>query len=348
VAPLSQAELRTTHGTIALLNLQAQIEGLVAQAEGDRLTLDQQVSLIQLIVLRGQLLSQIADYTQAAQLAAQLVNQAPTDGYSFLARAKTQAVFHRFSEALADLHQAERLGLSGHEVEMARASIFQAIGRMDEAWAIYQQQVAAQPSLETFGALAVIEFERGEIGSAEQWFAQAQECYRGTSPLPLAWLHFQQGHQWFHAGDLSQAQIWLSAAIARFPAYAPAQGHLAEVEAALGNTQSAIARLQTLAATCDDPDYAAQLSRILLETGEIESAQPWREKAANRYGELVAAYPEAFADHAAGFWLTIGADPPKALQLAEKNLEIRQTPRAFALREQAAIACRSEGVGSRE
>ena len=51
------------------------------------------------------------------------------------------------------------------------------------------------------------------------------------------------------------------------PAYAPAQGHLAEVEAELGEIDSAIARLHSLAASSDDPDYAAQLARILGDAG---------------------------------------------------------------------------------
>jgi len=40
---------------------------------------------------------------------------------------------------------------------------------------------------------------------------------------------------------------------------------------------------------------------------------------------------DAFADHAAEFWLTIGGDPGRALWLAQHNLSLRQTPRARAL-----------------
>ena len=54
------------------------------------------------------------------------------------------------------------------------------------------------------------------------------------------------------------------------PAYAQAQGHLAEVEAELGEIDSAISRLHSLAASSDDPDYAAQLARILGDVGRDE------------------------------------------------------------------------------
>ena len=63
-----------------------------------------------------------------------------------------------------------------------------------------------------------------------------------------------------------------------------------------------------------------------------------RRLAAARFDELIANHPEAFADHAAEFWLAAGADPDKALRLAKMNMEVRNTPRARALLAQAVAA----------
>jgi len=142
---------------------------------------------------------------------------------------------------------------------------------------------------------------------------------------------------WMNKGRLDDARTAFDAARRRFPAYAPAQGHLAEVEAELGQTESALARLYSLAASSDDPDYAAQLARILRHAGRDESRH-WSRVAAARYDELVASHPEAFADHAAEFWLAAGDDPDKALQLARMNIEIRKTPRAYDLVARAVAA----------
>ena len=122
------------------------------------------------------------------------------------------------------------------------------------------------------------------------------------------------------------------------PAYAQAQGHLAEVEAELGEINSAVARLYPLAMASDDPDYAGQLARILAEAGCDRESRRWRRLAAARFGELMASHPEAFADHAAEFWLGAGADPHKALRLAQINVEVRNTPRARGLLAQAIAA----------
>ena len=151
------------------------------------------------------------------------------------------------------------------------------------------------------------------MATAERFFDESRNRYRGVSPFPLALLHFRRALMWLAQGNLHRARTWLGAAHRRLPAYAPAQGHLAEVEAALGETDSAIARLRPLTISSDDPDYAAQLARILSEAGHVEEALEWRARAAARYDELVARHLEAFADHAAEFWLDVGGATDRAL-----------------------------------
>jgi hypothetical protein len=122
------------------------------------------------------------------------------------------------------------------------------------------------------------------------------------------------------------------------PLYAQAQGHLAEVEAELGEVDCAISRLRSLAASSDDPDYAGQLARILQDVGHEDESRRWRRLAASRYDELIASHPEAFADHAAEFWLAAGGDPDKALRLAKMNAEVRNTSHARSLLARAVAA----------
>jgi tetratricopeptide (TPR) repeat protein len=173
--------------------------------------------------------------------------------------------------------------------------------------------------------------DRREVDDAERWFSAATRSYRSTSPFPLAMLELQRGQMWMEHDDLPRARTWCAAAVRRLPAYVPAHGHLAELDAALGDTAAAVARLRPLALTSDDPDYATQLARILRDDGQNDEAHTWRDQAEARYDQLLVRHPEAFADHAAEFWLTIGSDPGRALPLARQNLALRQTPRAHAL-----------------
>lgn len=343
-SPLAFAELRTTDGAIALGNLQGQIDGEERLAAYRPLTVTQRAGIAELIASRGQFLGRIADYERADDIAEQLVRDAPGDARAFLARAKARAVFHRFTAALQDLAEADRLRINQNKSNTQRAAIFQAVGRYDEAFAIRHAVATVRPDISSLGAEASVRADRGEIAAAQQLYVAAQHYYRDVSPFPVVWLYFQQGLMWMREGNLERARELFAAAHLRLPEYAAAQGHLAEVEAALGQTDSAIELLRPLAEASDDPDYAAQLARILHDAKRPTESRPWRDVAAARYDELMARHPEAFADHAAEFWLGAGDDATKALAFAQTNLENRPTARAYELVLQAALAARQPEV----
>src|SRR5262245_10209798 len=319
-----------TDGTIALLNLQAQIDGLEGHS-----TTSEAASLIDLLILRGLILGRISDYERAAQLAERQVGAAITDAAAYVARARTHAVFHRFTEALDDLDQADRISPQDIAAKRERAAILQALGHYDEALVTYGTVADRAEQFEHAAALAGFWAERGETETARHFYLESLCSYRGVSPFPLALLDFQLGLMWMRQERLNEARACFEAAVRRIPAYVAAQGHLAEVDGDQGEPEAAIARLTPLAISSDDPDYAAQLARILGKMGRSEESAAWRRVAASRYDELISAHPAAFADHAAEFWLGAGNDPPKALRLAEFNLRARKTRRASDLLAQA-------------
>lgn len=112
--------------------------------------------------------------------------------------------------------------------------ILQALGCHDEAEELYRGTAKHQPDFAVLGALAVLEAERGEVSEAEHLFAEARRRYPGISPFPLASLDFRRGLMWYGEGDLPAARTWFEASRHRVPAYAPALGHLAEIDTALG------------------------------------------------------------------------------------------------------------------
>jgi tetratricopeptide (TPR) repeat protein len=333
------AALRTTDGTIALSNLEAHIDGLELSAGRGELNSPAWSELIDLITLRAQILGRIADYERASALAEQRALEAPADGLVFLARARTRAALHRFDEALTDLDSAERFGSPGPELDAERAAILQAVGRYDDALALRRTAAERRADFESLAGLASLHAELGEITAAETWFDESCRCFRSVSPFPIAQLEFQRGHMWLRHGDFKCARHWFEAAWGRLPAYAQAEGHLAEVEYELGERNGAIARLRRLASVADDPDYAVQLARMLAETDHLDEAGMWCERAAKRYEQIVARHPAAFADHAADFWLSVGNEPQRALSLAKLNLKVRNTPGARALFARAITAC---------
>jgi tetratricopeptide (TPR) repeat protein len=286
--------------------------------------------LVDLLILRGEVLGRIADDERAAELALVLVRDAPDDGAAWLARARTRATFHRFVEALADLDAAGRRGADQAALDSERAAILQPVGCYVEARVLRRDAAERRPDFATLGALAVLEAEHGKVTEAERMFTEARRHYRGVSPFPVASLDFRRGLMWLGQRDLHTARAWFDVAVGRVPAYAPALGHLAEVDAALGARDAAIDRLRPLAPSSDDPEYAASLASVLSDAGYPQETEHWRISAAARYDELVLRHPEAFVDHAAEFWLTVGGD--------------RSTGRKFALRDHTSRATRAPAM----
>lgn len=287
--------------------------------------------LVDLLVLRGQVLGRIADYERAAEVAEVLVRDAGDHDAAWLARARTRGTFHLFAEALADLDAAELCGADGAMLDAERAAILQAVACYADALLLRRAAARRRPDFATIGALAVLEAERGDVAEAERLFTEARCRYRGVSPFPVATLDFRRGLMWLGESDLVAARAWFDAAVRRVPAYAPALGHLAEVDAAAEAHEAAIDRLHPLAVSSDDPEYAATLAEVLREAGRPREAARWRSHAAARYDELVGRHPEAFVNHAAHFWLTVGDDPASGLQLVERNRGYRSAARVAVL-----------------
>jgi len=263
------------------------------------LTVGERAAWIDAALLRGHLRGSIADAEAAAARADALVRDRPGDGAARLVRARTRALFHCFGAALDDLNAAARSGADGALVDEGRAAILEATGRLDEALPIRQAAARRLPSLATLAALAALHAARRDFDRAEELFAESGARHGGGSPVPLARVDLQRGLAWLARGEGRRAQSWFAAALQRLPGYAPAAGQLAETEAALGSVAAAIARLRPLAQSCDDPDYAARLARLMEGAGLPEEASAWRERAVRRYRELASAHAEAFAYRAA-------------------------------------------------
>ena len=316
--PSGDCEPVTTNGTIAVANLHAQIAGLAARARpatpgqaAAPLAVPTGALLADLLTLRGEVLGHIADYERADQLAGQLVRDAPDNGTAWLARARTRATFHRFTEALDDVDAAGRNGLDPAALAAERAAVLQAAGCYWHALVLWEDVAKRRPGFAALSALAVLQAERGQVSVAERLFTEARSCYQDISPFPIASLDYRRGLMWLGEGNLPAARSWFSAAQRRVPAYAPALGRLAEVDAALGAHEAAIGLLRPLTASSDDPQYAASLARVLRAAGHRREARKCRFRAAARYSELVLRHPEAFAHHVPDFRPDAAGPPPR-------------------------------------
>ena len=330
-------ERTTTDPAIAMANLEGSLTTLDAKLKAGSAPPARRAELAELLMMRAQCLGRVSDTERAAGIAFTLVQEDPRNGALILLRGRTRAALHLFPQALKDFDEASQAGADASAVTGARASVLQAIGRVDEAIALRIALAQAKPDIVSLGSLAVAQGEGGDLAAASVTFERARKIYRDVSPFALAWVYFQEGKLYFAAGAFERAHELFAAAVDQLPSYAAAAGHLGEVEAALGRKAEAAKRLRAVAATTEDPDSEGQLCRVLLDLGQTAEAESCRIRVSARYDSALKRHPEAFWDHAAEFFLAMH-EPHKALGSARQNLALRPSRAAFDLFAKAAAA----------
>ena len=314
----------TTDGAIAIANL----DHLIAQAAGD-------AGIDELLLLRSKTLADHAALDRVVALA-------ETDSHAagaLLRRSRSRAAVHRFNEALADAEAAARAGADSSTVEAQRASILVAIGRADEALAALESNVAQRPGFASHSALATAYAAVGRLDEADRLYAAALDELDTTSPFPHAWIWFMRGRMWAEQGDdPRRGEAMYARAVRHLPAFVVANIHLAELEVRRGDGPAAMARLERLTRSSDEPEAWALLGQLHVSAGQRSRGEREIERARTGFEALLSKHPLAFADHAAEFYLGAGDAPEQAWALAQQNLAARPTRRAYMLTIHAARA----------
>ena len=254
----------------------------------------------------------------------------PSDTLALLLRARQNLSLHRFSQAQADLHRAAALGVEPSRLRSIGQEIDWSQGRYGTAAAAIREAAAQRPGSRTLARLAQLEHQLGRSDQAEAAFAAARERFHGTNPVTLAWLNVQSGIHALETCDYRQAEVWFRRALRRAPGYVLAREHLAESLARQGRTGEAIELYTDIVRTSDNPEFMGALAMLQREIGHQQVAERWRDRAREGYQQLLRRYPEAMFWHAAGFFADIDDDPQRALELLEKNAELRPNTESYA------------------
>lgn len=337
--PPSQSEVPTTAGSIAVGNLDAQIDAVDGLLKKQPKDLDSKQTLFALLSTRSKYLARIADAERAVTVAEELVRDAPDQPWAYVARASARASMHRFAEALADLAEAERRGAKPATLVSDRAVILHGQGDLDGALALRRAAREAKADVSTLGTEAALLGELGRTDEAVALFHRAVREYRGVSPFPVAWIFLQEGLLWERAGHTARARAYFAAAHERLPAYGHAASHLATLEPPARGVEL----LTPVVAGSDDPELESILASRLRAAGNMAQADARAAHVRARYAELVEKHPEAYAEHAGWFLLDEGKEPAKALELAKKNLAVRRDEKGYRLALLAALAAGARG-----
>ena len=331
---IKRAARRYTSGRIAIANLSSSIESLELR-RGEGATFEDLAALSKLLFLRGDVLGRIADHDRAERVANEAVAVSADTARALHVCARLAERFHRFQEAHALLDEARTAGHPEQEIDVTRAALFQATGSYSKARVLRERLVHDDRGIHTLGALASLLAEMDQWAAAETCYAAAFDADDHVSPLPCGQLLFEWGVNAMRRGDLERAEELFVELRAILPPHVPGRGHHAEVALARGQLDIAEALIAPLLELSDDPEYRATYAEILAARGERKVAVNEAERAAATYELLLARRPEAYADHAAAFFMSIGNRPQRAVELAWENWKLRDTPRSRRLLDKA-------------
>jgi tetratricopeptide (TPR) repeat protein len=334
VAPVLRTPPTTAPG-IAIWNLDAEIadqEKRMARGEANA-----PFDLVARYLARAQFEGRVSDLIKADETSATVVAARSGETKAHLTRSSALSAIHDFADAMTQLDvAAPRNAVDEFAVSQARGAILLATGREDEAAKVLKLREGAPPDV--FVMRAGVEARLGNADEAEHLFALARNRYHDTSPIMWTWMDFERSRALEAAGNRRDARVYLEEAVKILPTYAHAAVHLA----AMQPPAVAIQQLEALSKTSDDPDVLAGWADALRRAGRADDAKATADRAAARYAEVLARLPLAYADHAASFYLGMGHDPARALDLAKKNADNRPTDEAIELWLTAAQAA---GVG---
>jgi tetratricopeptide (TPR) repeat protein len=330
----------TTAPQIAIGNLNADLAMREKQMAHATPSPDDVGRYIDLLLAHSQFAGKVSDLEKADQVTVAALPRNVGNGTVHLARANVLGAVHKFDQALAELVLAEKAGVEPLRVAEARAAIFQAVGRFDDAAAIRNAEDENLLPVTALAARAELAGEMQKFDESERLFTEARVKYHDVSPFPLAWMDFQRGSLLERRGDRDGAKKYFAEANQILPTYTHASVHLAALE----TPERAVVILTPLVDATDDADVLAGMADALRRSGKTADATAMQGRAKARYEELLAKYPEAFADHAATFFLGPNGDVQRALTLAIANEKLRKTEPSIELLITPAMASNSKDV----
>jgi tetratricopeptide (TPR) repeat protein len=334
--PLDPQRYRTTSGAIYLGNLDARIEELErVVAHGG--TPHHRVALARSLYQRYQVIGRIADAEAAMRVVEASVAASAAPGEAHALHAILLVSFHRFDEAEAALAAAANAGADAEGLRRTRIELQLARGDYAAMRDEFERSAEIAADFHLLAHRADLRLQLGDPAGAAFLYRAAQSTYRDVNPVPLAWLHVQQGIAWLRQGKVAHAREFFAAAHARLPQYYLATEHLAECEARLGRLDEARRLYHAVIAQTGNPEFIAALSGVEREAGNAAEAERLARQAERAFEALLSRHPSAAGQHAAEFFIERG-QAERADALARDNLVLRQDVGSLILLAQTAQA----------
>ncbi len=233
------------------------------------------------------------------------------------ALALTELESHRFTEALSSAERAFAIDPRDTSALATAGDAQMELGNYSEAADIYDRLSAEAESPPLLARRARLAELRGDDDLALELLARA-----GNED---GWYRLRRGEMAFRRGRFEEAEAEYLAAPDTFAK----ADHLAELRAAQGRTDEAIAAYRDLIAQVERPELLHALGDLLAFTGDAAGAREYRERALAGYLASVARGDAHYFHHLAGYYSDSEEDPSEALRWARRDIEVRHSVYAW-------------------
>jgi tetratricopeptide (TPR) repeat protein len=211
-------------------------------------------------------------YTKSGEALHRALGVAPRDLVATSGLGSLALSRHRFAEALA-------LGRRAHAISPTTARNYGVIGdalvelgRYREAFRAFDTMASLQPGLSSYARIGHARYLVGDLPGAIASMKLALAASAGQGEAE-AWTHLQLGKLYWSRGQLGPAQRQFRDSLNAFPHYPYAYDGLAQVEAARGRLDAAVALERQAVNLIPLPQFVASLGDMYRSWGRAADAR---------------------------------------------------------------------------
>jgi tetratricopeptide (TPR) repeat protein len=239
-----------------------------------------------------------------------------------LLKANLDFKFHRIPSVKRDLAMAPALCRRPEGKALSADMLFQE-GCYAAAAKAYEELIAENRTWDNLARLAYFKAKMGDIETAEQLYVEAEDEITAKEMRSYAWLELQRGVLHLTHGRYENAAVHYARADRAYSGFWEVEEHMAELLAAQGQFDRAIALYERVLARVPRPDFQQTLGELFAFMGESGKAEPWFDKALEGYLASVAAGHVHYYHHLTDFFADVRPNGAEAVKWASKDIALR-------------------------
>ncbi|GEM_PF-1064437 len=289
------------------------------------------ISLGETYTSRARTTGSSGDYVEAEKAYRLSLKRMPTHNIDAkVGLAASLASQHRFKEADAIVKDAMSESPETPSLWAIAGDVAFDLGDYERAAGLYKLYANQKPGLASWGRLARIEMFRGNFEAAGKLWERSCDLPAGSDPEPSAWAWVMRGSLSLNSGDFSKALSCYERALNIMPDFALALEHKAEIKMLEEQFDEAIRLYHRAIFSSKDPGLQIFLGDAFKRAGHPDSAATAWKLGESQYRARVREGDIGYLRPLALYYLDHGTQLQKALELAKKDMKIRQDIGAYS------------------